>query len=115
MSNQKTTKPRKTTRPSTPKSPASGSAGVVAKASAAGTTTQAAPAKAKAAPKRASAPRKRAAKPKTNPVGSVPTAPSYEQIAQRAYEIWIAKGRPIGQDDQNWREAEAQLLAEANG
>jgi hypothetical protein len=34
-----------------------------------------------------------------------------EQIAKRAYEIWIAKGRPIGQDTQNWQQAERELLA----
>jgi len=36
-------------------------------------------------------------------------APSTEQIAAKAYEIWIAKGRPIGQDDLNWVEAEQAL------
>ena len=36
-------------------------------------------------------------------------APTVEQISIRAYEIWLRKGRPIGQDTQNWLEAEAQL------
>ncbi len=35
-----------------------------------------------------------------------------EQIAARAYFIWQSKGCPQGQDDQNWREAEAQLKRE---
>ena len=33
-----------------------------------------------------------------------------EQIAQRAYEIWLAKGQPAGLDEQNWREAEMELV-----
>jgi hypothetical protein len=37
---------------------------------------------------------------------------SHDQIAQRAYEIWLAKGRPMGQDEQNWREAEMSLRGE---
>jgi hypothetical protein len=37
---------------------------------------------------------------------------AYEQIAQRAEEIWIKKGRLPGQDEQNWLEAERQLMAE---
>lgn len=36
-------------------------------------------------------------------------APSAEQISKRAYEIWLRKGRPLGQDTQNWLEAEAEL------
>ncbi len=36
--------------------------------------------------------------------------PSYEQIAQRAFEIWVAKGRPQGQDLENWQQAEADLM-----
>jgi hypothetical protein len=38
-------------------------------------------------------------------------AVSHDQIATRAYDIWVTKGRPVGQDLQNWREAEAQLLS----
>lgn len=40
------------------------------------------------------------------------TTMSHDQIAKRAYEIWLAKGRPYGQDEQNWREAEASLQME---
>ncbi len=36
-------------------------------------------------------------------------SPTYEQIAQRAYEIWVAKGRPQGQDIDNWKQAETDL------
>ncbi|MDI9431777.1 MAG: DUF2934 domain-containing protein [Sedimentisphaerales bacterium] len=37
---------------------------------------------------------------------------TYEQIAQRAEAIWLQNGCQAGQDEQNWREAEAQLKAE---
>lgn len=36
----------------------------------------------------------------------------HDQVAQRAYAIWVAKGRPDGQDTQNWQEAEQQLTVE---
>lgn len=35
-----------------------------------------------------------------------------DKIAARAAEIWDRKGRPHGQDEQNWAEAEAELRAE---
>jgi hypothetical protein len=31
------------------------------------------------------------------------------QVAERAFLIWLAEGRPHGQDLANWYEAEAQL------
>ncbi len=34
-----------------------------------------------------------------------------EMIARRAFEIWEQKGRPEGQSEQHWHEAEAQLRA----
>jgi hypothetical protein len=37
---------------------------------------------------------------------------SHEQIAERAKAIWLASGCVPGRDEQNWREAEAQLRAE---
>ncbi|GAB4193662.1 MAG: hypothetical protein Kow00105_07810 [Phycisphaeraceae bacterium] len=36
-------------------------------------------------------------------------APTQEQISLRAYEIWLRKGRPMGQDLENWLEAESEL------
>ena len=36
----------------------------------------------------------------------------YEKVAARAADIWRRKGRPPGQDEQNWLEAEAELRAE---
>ena len=40
------------------------------------------------------------------------SSPTYQQIADRAKEIWRRKGCPAGQDDANWFEAEAQLKRE---
>ena len=36
-------------------------------------------------------------------------------IAQRAYALWDARGRPIGSPQQDWFEAETQLRAELGG
>ena len=36
---------------------------------------------------------------------------SHEQIANRAYELWEAEGKPEGADRKNWYEAERQLRA----
>lgn len=61
---------------------------------------------------------KKLAKPKSSDSAAGPAARSphveipHEKIVQRAYEIWVRKGHPHGQDDQNWREAEAELRAE---
>ena len=42
-----------------------------------------------------------------------PTATlTHEQIAKRAQQIWEKKGRPVGQDERNWLEAEVQLKRE---
>lgn len=35
--------------------------------------------------------------------------PTHDQIAKRAYEIWVAKGRPAGRDLENWKQAEREL------
>jgi len=37
---------------------------------------------------------------------------THEQIALRAREIWMKRGCRLGQDEQNWLEAERQLKAE---
>jgi len=37
--------------------------------------------------------------------------PSHEQISRRAYEIFIERGQPAGQDLAHWLEAERQLRA----
>jgi hypothetical protein len=46
-------------------------------------------------------------KPKNQPV-----ALTHEQVAERAKAIWKQHGCPIGQDEQNWFEAEKQLKKE---
>ncbi|MBY0459533.1 MAG: DUF2934 domain-containing protein [Gemmataceae bacterium] len=53
----------------------------------------------------------------TAPVQAAPAKPGrvpipHDKIAARAAEIWYRKGRPHGQDVQNWMEAEAELQAE---
>ena len=42
-------------------------------------------------------------------------APTQEEIAARAYQNYLKKGRPEGQDTQNWLAAEAELKAERSG
>jgi len=37
---------------------------------------------------------------------------THEQIAERAKNIWIERGCPANQDEQNWLEAENQLKQE---
>ena len=37
---------------------------------------------------------------------------SHDQIAERAKNIWIERGCPSNQDEQNWLEAENQLKQE---
>jgi hypothetical protein len=39
------------------------------------------------------------------------TQPSRDAIAERAYQIWEAAGRPSGRDKEHWRQAEAECLA----
>ena len=35
-----------------------------------------------------------------------------DKVAQRAYEVWVRKGKPFGTSDQDWLQAEAELQAE---
>jgi DUF2934 family protein len=39
------------------------------------------------------------------PATAVPT----DKIAARAYEIWVASGRPDGRDQEHWFQAEREL------
>jgi len=32
--------------------------------------------------------------------------PSYQSIAELAYQLWLARGRPLGSPDKDWFEAE---------
>lgn len=44
-----------------------------------------------------------------------PVAPikvAHEQIAMRAYDKWVKRGRPEGTHVQDWLEAERELMAE---
>ena len=36
---------------------------------------------------------------------------SRDEVAQRAYQLWVAAGQPIGRDMEYWLQAEAELLA----
>lgn len=45
--------------------------------------------------------------PASNPGGWV--ASTHEQIAVRAYELWVARGEPVGDGREDWFEAERQL------
>ncbi len=40
------------------------------------------------------------------------SAPTYDEIALRAHQIWMQQGCPHGHDVDNWVEAEGQLLSE---
>jgi hypothetical protein len=37
---------------------------------------------------------------------------TYEQIAQRAFEIWKREGEPVGKDQEHWLQAEEELRKE---
>jgi len=43
--------------------------------------------------------------------GNTVRLPSHEEIAQRAFEIYVAGGRQSGQSEQDWLQAERELLA----
>ncbi len=52
----------------------------------------------------------RAKSPKTAQVSATPQFPSAELIAARAYEIWQERGCPEGCEQENWYQAEQELL-----
>jgi hypothetical protein len=75
-------------------------------------TTETKPAKKPAAKKTEPAkPAKPAKAPETPKPAKAPI--TNEMIAQRAYEIWLAAGRPHGQDHEIWMRAEAELRADS--
>ena len=45
----------------------------------------------------------------TNKESTQQSPASQEQVAQRAYEIWLANGQPVGRDLDYWLQAEAEL------
>jgi cytoskeletal protein RodZ len=42
------------------------------------------------------------------------SAPTYEEVAQRAYLLWQQRGCPNGNADEDWFQAERQLMSAAN-
>ena len=48
------------------------------------------------------------------PVQAAKTAPSHDEIAQRAYEIYVARGQAGGHDLEDWIQAERELLEKAH-
>ena len=63
--------------------------------------------------------RKKVSRPVAAPAAPVDATPApaerlpFDAVAARAADIWRRKGRPHGQDEQNWLQAEAELRAEA--
>jgi hypothetical protein len=37
--------------------------------------------------------------------------PTHDQVAVRAYDIWKSKGCPVGTSEEDWFQAERQLIA----
>ncbi len=54
----------------------------------------------------------RVSTPATAQPGSPQLKVPHENIAMRAYEKWVKKGRPQGTSHNDWLEAEAELKAE---
>lgn len=59
----------------------------------------------------------RATKPRASKAGATavaePPAPTHEQIAMRAHELYVSSGHQHGREQEFWLEAERQLKAEA--
>ncbi len=109
MAKKKTTK--KTTQSKSPAKPAGGAA---PKAKAAKKPAKAASVSAA----KANASKKTAAKASTTPkkkpaVSPLKVHPTYDMIAARAFVVWERNGKQQGQNLANWKQAEAELLAEA--
>ena len=61
-------------------------------------------------PKKKTAPRKTAAKKKTVlPAESSLVPPTHREVELLAYQLWVDRGRPHGDDAQDWLRAEEQL------
>jgi hypothetical protein len=46
--------------------------------------------------------------------GGIAFGPSHDDVAKRAYSIYVSQGSRPGCDIQHWQEAEAQLVEEHN-
>jgi hypothetical protein len=44
---------------------------------------------------------------------AAPRTPTYEEIAARAYAIYLGEGSPEGRAEEHWQRAEAELLGRA--
>jgi len=44
-------------------------------------------------------------------ISAAPPIPTEEQVRQRAYELFEARGREHGHDREDWLQAEAEILA----
>lgn len=44
---------------------------------------------------------------------TAPAHPTHEQISKKAFELWVLSGRQPGRDVENWKRAEAELIAAA--
>ncbi|MGV3662282.1 MAG: DUF2934 domain-containing protein [Prosthecobacter sp.] len=42
---------------------------------------------------------------------TVTSSPQEDQIAARAYQIWLENGRPEGRDEENWLQAQRELAS----
>jgi Protein of unknown function (DUF2934) len=61
-------------------------------------------------PKKKATPRKTAAKKKeVLPAESSYVPPSHKEVELLAYQLWVDRGRPHGNDAQDWLRAEEQL------
>lgn len=60
----------------------------------------------------AKAPSKKAGRPKTQPA-ETQDSPTREEIAKRAYEIYVRRGGAQGQDVADWLQAERELCVAA--
>lgn len=67
-----------------------------------------------AIPQRNPAPAPRAQPGKVTSIAPSTGAPPREQIAARAYELWEKAGRPEGQDEANWLQAERELSSRSS-
>lgn len=79
-----------------------------------GTATKKSPVKVKAVTKRAAGAAKKSTAKSTKPKSAkakseAPFAITHDQIAKRAYELWLEYGRPIGRDQVIWLQAEREL------
>jgi hypothetical protein len=54
-------------------------------------------------------PAKRPTKPKPQPAATFAPAPTHDDIAYRAYELFLQRGAQHGQDFEDWLAAEREL------